>query len=180
MRDIARFSLVLFLICVVSAGLLAFIFKITEPRIIEQRRLEEKRAVEKVLPEAPSAIEKIEKEDLVFFKAKDAEGNLFAYVVIAKRRGYSSDIKTVVSIDPEGKIMAVEILEHRETPGIGTRIEEEEFLNQFKNKKISGQFDTITGATISSRAVIESINEKVQEVLKQGEISKTIPDGQHG
>ncbi len=180
MRDIARLSLVLFLICVVSAATLAVTFKITEPRIIQQRRLEEKRAVEKVLPQAPSAIEKIEKEDLVFFKAKDAEGNVFAYVVIAKRRGYSSEIRTVVSLTPEGRIIAVEILEQKETPGIGSRIEEKDFLNQFKNKKISEQFDTITGATISSRAVIESIKEKAQEVLKQGEISEAIADEQDG
>lgn len=167
MKDIARFSLVLLVVCVISAGFLAIIFKITEPRIIEQRRLEEKRAIEKVLPQIPETIEKVEKEGFVFYKAEDAEGNLFAYVIITEARGYSSDIRTVASVNPEGKIIAVEILEHKETPGIGTRIEDTEFLTQFKNKKISEQFDTITGATISSRAVIDSIKKEAREVLKQ-------------
>ncbi|MFH1678291.1 MAG: RnfABCDGE type electron transport complex subunit G [Candidatus Omnitrophota bacterium] len=169
MKEITRFSIVLFSICLVSAALLAFIFDIAEPRIIEQQQLEEKRAIEEVLPQAPEVIEKIEEEDLVFYKAKDAEGNLIAYVVITKAYGYSSDIKTVVSISPEGNIIAVKVLSQGETPGIGSRITEGDFLNQFKDKALTEEFDTITGATISSTAVIDSIKERVLEVLKRGE-----------
>ncbi len=168
MKEIARFSIVLFSICLVFAALLALIYDIAEPRIIEQRRLEEKEAIEEVLPQAPEVMEKIEKEDLVFYEAKDAKGNIIAYVFIAQARGYSSDIKTVVSLRPEGDIIAVKVLEQRETPGIGSRISEDDFLNQFKNKDINEQFDTITGATISSTAVIEAVKEKGLEVLKYG------------
>lgn len=169
MKDLFRFSLILFLVCLFSAGFLALIFKITEPRIIQQRLLEEKRAIEAVLPQAPQKIEKIEEPDMVFYKAKDTQGNIFAYVFIAQARGYSSDIKTVVSLEPEGNIIAVKILEHQETPGIGVRIKEDKFLNQFKNKDIHQQFDTITGATISSRAVIDSIKESAKKVLTYGQ-----------
>jgi len=167
MKDITRFSVILFFICIISALFLAFIFDIAEPRIQEQRRLEEKKAIQGVLPQVPETIEKIEEQDLVFYKAKDAQGNLIAYVFIAKAYGYSSDIKTVVSLTPRGKIIAVKVLEQSETPGVGSRITEDEFLNQFKNKNVNGQFDTITGATISSTAVINSIKEKAQKVLKQ-------------
>ncbi len=166
MRDITRFSIVLVSICLVSAGLLALIFDIAEPRIIQQRQLEEKKAIEEVLPQAPETIEKLQKEDLVFYKAKDAKGNLIAYVFIAQTYGYSSDIRTVVSLSPKGNIIAVKILQQSETPGIGSRITEDDFLGQFKNKDINEQFDTITGATISSGAVIDSIKEKAQEVLR--------------
>lgn len=165
MKEILRFSIVLFLICLVSAALLALIFDIAEPRIIQQRRLEEKRAIEEVLPQVPQTIEKIQEDDLLFYKAKDTEGNLIAYVFIAQTYGYSSQIRAVVSLEPEGNIIAVRILEHAETPGIGSRILEDEFLNQFKNKDVNEQFDTITGATISSTAVIDSIREKALEVL---------------
>ena len=166
MKDVTRFSLVLFLICSIAAAFLSSIFKIAEPRIIEQRLLEEKKAIEEVLGQEPEIIEKIKKEDLIFYKAKDSQGNLIAYVFIAKAHGYSSDIRTVVAIDSNAKIIAVKILEHQETPGIGSRIEENEFLNQFKNKDVDEQFDTITGATISSHAVIDSVKKKAQEVLK--------------
>lgn len=166
MKDFVRFSLVLFLICVIAASFLALIFKITEPRIIEQRQLEEKRAIEEALGQIPPAIERFEKEDLVFYKAKDSKGKPFAYVFIAKARGYSSDIRTVVALNPKGEVISVKILEHQESPGIGTRIEESEFLSQFKNKDINEKFDTITGATISSRTVINSIKKKAQEILR--------------
>ena len=166
MKEMVRFSIVLFSICLVFAALLALIFDIAEPRIIEQRRLEEKEAIEEVLPQAPEAIEKIEKEDLVFYEAKDGKGNIIAYVFIAPARGYSGDIKTVVSLKPEGDIIAVKVIEQHETPGIGSRISDDDFLNQFKNKDINAQFDTITGATISSTAVIKSIKNKAQGVLE--------------
>jgi len=166
MREIAKFSIILFLICIVSGGLLALIFDVTGPRIIQQRQLEEKRAVEEVLPESPEVIEKIEEGDLILYKAKDADGDLIAYVFIADAYGYSSDIRTVVSLSPQGNIIEVMILEHKETPGIGSRIVEDEFLSQFKDKDINAQFDTISGATISSSAVIDSIKEKAREVLR--------------
>ncbi len=165
MKEIVRLSAVLCLICLVSAFLLALIFDIAEPRIIEQKRLEEQRAIEEVLPQPADTIDKIQEEDLVFYKAKDSQGKLIAYVFIAKAYGYSSDIKTVVSLDSAGNIIKVRILEHAETPGIGSQVTEDKFLNQFKHKDINEQFDTITGATISSKAVIDSIRQKAQEVL---------------
>ena len=165
MKEIAKFSIILFFICSVSAALLALIFDIAEPRIIEQRRLEERRAIEEVLPQVPDDIEKVQEEDLTFYRAWDAQGNLIAYVLIAEGYGYSSNLKIVVGLKPDGNIMAVRILEQGETPGIGSRITEDDFLSQFKNKDVNEQFDTITGATISSTAVIDSIKEKALEVL---------------
>ena len=165
MKDIMRFSIVLLFICIISALLLAFIFDIAEPRIQEQRRLEEKRAIEGVLPQMPETIEKIQDQDLVFYKAYDIQFNLIAYVFIAKGYGYSSDIRTVVSLTPEGNIIEAKILEQLETPGIGSQITEKDFLGQFKDKRFDAEFDTITGATISSTAVIDSIKAKAREVL---------------
>jgi electron transport complex protein RnfG len=170
MKEIVRLSAVLFLICLVSATLLALIYNIAEPRIIEQQKSEQEKAIiEGLLPQVPEVIEKIGKEDLVFYKAKDAEGNFIAYIFITQARGYSSDIKMVVSLGSVGNIIAVKILQQAETPGIGSRITEGEFLSQFKNKDINKKFDTITGATISSRAVIDSIRQKTQEVLRYGQ-----------
>ena len=169
MKEIARFSTVLFLICLISAGMLSLINSIAEPRIMEQRKLEESRAIKEVLPQEAGSIEKVEKDDLVFYKAKDSEGNLIAYVFIASDYGYSSQIKTVVSLSPAGEIIDVSILEQRETPGVGSGILEEDFLSQFRGRNINRQFDTITGATISSAAVIDSIKAMGLEVLKDAE-----------
>ncbi len=166
MKDIIRYSIVLFMICLVSGGILGLIYSIAEPRIIEQLRLEEQRAIAQVLPQAAQLIEKIEEEDLVFYRAKDARGRIFAYVVIAQAYGYSSEIKTVAALKPNGDIIAVRVLRHAETPGIGSQITGDDFLNQFNNKHIDEQFDTITGATISSSAVIDSVKQAAEKVLK--------------
>ena len=167
MKEIIRFSLVLLLICALSAGLLAVIFDIAHPRIVRQRQLEERRAIEEVLPVRPAGIEKIQQGQLVFYEAKDDTGRLIAYVFIAQAYGYSSDISAVAALRPAGDIIAVRILQQQETPGIGSRISQEDFLSQFKGKNINAGFDTIAGATISSQAVIEAIKEKALEVLNR-------------
>ena len=53
-------------------------------------------------------------------------------------------------------------MEHLETPGLGARIEEEEFLDQFIGKP--EKIDAITGATISSTAVIDTVEELISSI----------------
>ena len=169
MKDITRFSLVLFSICLVAGFFLSLISGIAQPRILAQKEKEENQAIEDVLPAAPYEIEKVQKDNISFYKAKDEKGNLIAYVFIAQPQGYSSRIKTVVSLDKEGNIITVKVLEQAETPGIGSRVAEEDFLSRFKGKSFNQSFDTITGATISSQAVIDAIKEKAQILLSHGE-----------
>ncbi len=104
------------------------------------------------------------------------------YVFIARGKGYSSTIETMVGIDMDGKIIGAKILFQKETPGLGTRIEqirhgetEPWFTRQFIGKtmvddikvsKDGGNIDAITGATISSRAVTSSINRGLVELKK--------------
>jgi electron transport complex protein RnfG len=82
-------------------------------------------------------------------------------------KGYSGLIKLMVGFDIEGKIKDIEVLEQKETPGLGTKITTEKFLSQYKGKnpatwklmvkKDGGQTDAITGATISSRAFNDAV-----------------------
>src|SRR6056297_1340480 len=86
--------------------------------------------------------------------------------------GYSGDIRMLVGLHPDGEVIGVRILEHRETPGLGDQIELErsDWLRQFDGKtlgkppaqawaadKRGGAFDTLSSATITSSAVIEAI-----------------------
>jgi electron transport complex protein RnfG len=66
----------------------------------------------------------------------------------------------------DGTITAIKILNQNETPGLGARIIEPEFTRQFSNKDLSALNDiqAITGATISSRAVIEAVKKKAGEI----------------
>ena len=82
-------------------------------------------------------------------------------------KGYSGRIELMVGIDTEGKIKNIEVLNHKETPGLGSKIKDQSFISQFigqsldsfdfRPKKDGGQVDAISGATISSRAFAEAV-----------------------
>ncbi len=97
--------------------------------------------------------------------------SVVAIPVIAQN-GYSGDIELMVGIKADGSITAVEVLTHKETPGLGDLIERRkgDWLKQFEGqqvtpqnqnkwavKKDGGQFDQITGATITPRAVVSAV-----------------------
>lgn len=86
--------------------------------------------------------------------------------------GYSGDIRLLLAIKPDGEVIGVRVLEHRETPGLGDAIEHDKsnWMRQFMGTSIDtpapngwqadrlgGEFDTISSATITSSAVIEAI-----------------------
>jgi electron transport complex protein RnfG len=97
-----------------------------------------------------------------------------ALFVVTPRNGYSGPIKILVGIDAEGVLNKARILEHRETPGLGDRIEssKSDWMDQFNKTSLSapdlalwaisedgGEFDALTGASITSRAVVTAIRE---------------------
>jgi electron transport complex protein RnfG len=77
---------------------------------------------------------------------------------------------------PDGTIIGISVLNHKETPGLGTKITEPEFKEQFtgknpgefilKVKKDGGQVDAITAATISSRAFCDAIQRAYNTIQK--------------
>jgi len=84
-------------------------------------------------------------------------------------KGYGGRIEVMVALSPDGAIRSVEILSAaKETPGLGTKVAEPKFLDQFKSRsardnawakvaKDGGAIQAVTGATISSRAVTEAV-----------------------
>jgi electron transport complex protein RnfG len=87
------------------------------------------------------------------------------YIVEGYGKGYSSYIHVLASVDKDFLVQKIKILGHGETPGLGDEIEKDYFLDQFKNKSVDNlevvkaetaeKVQSITGATISTRAVTE-------------------------
>jgi electron transport complex protein RnfG len=107
-----------------------------------------------------------------FFRGRQAgELNGIAFKVVAPD-GYSGNIDIMVGIDPGGTVAGIEILSHAETPGLGDKIELPSYKEKFagKNldnadwrvKKDGGEFDQITGATISPRAVVGAVRKGLE------------------
>ena len=170
MREMARYGFILALICVVAAGLLGVVNRLTVPKILAAARSEEQAALKEVLPLAVkfAAVKSAADEETLYYKAFDHQGKVMGFVFKAGGKGYSSVIQTLAGIFPDGKISAVKIISINETPGLGMRVSEDKFTSQFSRQNsldLSG-VEAITGATISSRAVMDSVQEKARQIME--------------
>ena len=143
-----------------------------------------KEALQHVLPEAERIIETITPEGKVYFRGFATEDTSIApvgYAVVAYGRGYSSTIQTLVGVEKSGEITGIEILFQQETPGLGAKAEEVRygetdswFQRQFKGAsgieiavdKDGGEIQSITGATITSQAITNSIKSEVEWLME--------------
>lgn len=171
MKEMTRYGLTLALICTAASASLAAVNSFTKSRIVEQAKAEEEASLKDVLPGAAHFEPVKSGSDVIYYKAHNKEGQMIGVAFKAKGKGYSSDIETMVGMEKEGKILAIKILSQNETPGLGSRVSESDFTGQFSNKSIQNlnEVEAITGATISSRAVMNSVAEKakeIQELLK--------------
>lgn len=169
MRDVARYGCILGAICAAAAGLLATVNYLTLPMIIAQKLAQEKKVLLEVLPQAERFEPmKSSRSDIICYKAYRKDNTPAGVAFKASAKGYSGIIETMVGISLEGKILAVKILDQSETPGLGTRIFEPSFLAQFTNRSGSelDEVQAIAGATISSKAVADSVKNKSEEVKK--------------
>jgi electron transport complex protein RnfG len=184
MNGLPRLVLSLTLITVGAGLLLSQVESLTRAPIAEQRRLETLRALQTVLPafdNSPDAdtvelafgTDKKGRElKRTFFRGRQgAEISGVAFSVVAPD-GYSGNINMMVGVDAGGTVVGLEILTHAETPGLGDKITHDVFKGQFKGKtlegsdwrvkKDGGDFDQITGATISPRAVVKAVHQGLQ------------------
>jgi len=95
--------------------------------------------------------------------------------LMQKKITYGGPVVIKVGIDNNMQVKGVRILEHNETPGLGAKIKDKSFLNQFTGKTGSqlylkkyskeGTIDAVTGATISSKAVSDGIREIYEKLI---------------
>jgi electron transport complex protein RnfG len=168
MREMARYGFILALICVVAAGLLAAVNALTGPKILAAAQSEEQTALKEVMPLAAkfTAIKPDANKEILYYKAFDSQGKLIGFVFKASGKGYSSVIETLAGIFLDEKISAIKIISLNETPGLGMRVTAKGFTDQFGRQNsldLSG-VQAITGATISSRAVMNSVMQKAKEI----------------
>jgi len=191
MSTSARMIVVLTVITTLVGGLLAGWDSFTSPKI-EQHRLERIRAaVEEVLP-PHDQYEKVEIGGMSFYVGKSSADETVGIAFQAVGTGFQGEISMMVGVDASfAQITGVEILSQVETPGLGTKIVTDPtnkqnpdwFTDQFKDLKAvaeitaiknqepsgSTEVQAITGATISSKAVVDILNttlEKAKDVYQ--------------
>lgn len=166
MNEHIKTSLLLAIVCIVSAAALGYFYKLTTP-IIEQRQISDQISLQReVLPQADDFKEtKIDGENVYL---GISSGKIVGGVAKVDVKGYGGVIELIVGIDSTGKITGVRVLSHSETPGLGEKATKDNYLSQFIGKG-SSEINTvraITGATISSNAIRNGVNEGMQIVLK--------------
>jgi electron transport complex protein RnfG len=186
MNKVMKLALLLGTISLVITFALAEVNSITKPEILRQQAEKTNKALRSVLPEAAEGViepvqnDKGEVDYYIGYGDKEKK-ELIGYAFEASKSGYSGDVVEIVGITPEGEIKKVVITRHTETPGLGAKCTMNEpfdgkkwSLQQFIGKKAGelkvdkdgGNIVSITGATITSRAVTKGIRAKMEKVLK--------------
>jgi RnfABCDGE-type electron transport complex G subunit len=166
MKEIIKLSLTLMIICAVAAGALAFTNNVTSEII---RKNEEQAKVE-AMQRLFSTVDKL--EDLTVDGQTgtvgfDAGGNMVGVLAEGLAEGYGGKIRFRLAVDGEGKIVALQIIDHAETPGLGAKIVEEGYRKQYEGLTVDGTFnvDAISGATVSSRAMESGVKKALQDIM---------------
>jgi electron transport complex protein RnfG len=179
MKDIIRLLVALTLIACIAGLILSIVEKATREPIKAQRKAQMVKALKAVLPEFDNSPDTdsivlengVDKKGnpitITFYRARKADQLVGTAFKVIAGDGYSGNIEVMIGITPDQHLNAIEILTHAETPGLGSKIAETWFKDMFKGKSLDnadwrvkkdgGEFDQISGATISPRAVVKGI-----------------------
>lgn len=181
----------LFVITIISGFSLGYVNQLTEQPIKDAKVAKKTNAIKLVLP----VFDNKPVEDVVLIKAGNVKDSIEVYpafansefvgaaVIGSSEKGFSGLVKLMIGFKASGEIQNIEVLEQKETPGLGTKMKDEKFLQQFKDKnpstynlkvkKDGGEVDALTGATISTRAFTEATQMAYDEFMKNNESLKT-------
>ncbi len=190
-KDILIPTVTLFAICLIVSALLAGTNALTKEPIAANELKKSQDAMFAVCPDAVS-FEGEKGLEIEVYKALNESGEVIGCAIPVTSKGYGGDVQVMVGFAIEGetalgKVTGVEILSHSETPGLGANAANESFLKEYKQDITAsgfsvvkdgsgdgdGKIDAITGATITSNAVTNAVNEAVgiyQSLLEGGEL----------
>ncbi len=184
-KSISLNSVLLALFAVATTLLIAGTFLGTEDRIAEQKRLAEEKALLEIVPRnrhdntmlddtlavGPAAEELGLRDDKSIYLARNQGDVVAAIIPAVAPDGYTGDIEMIVGVNRDGSIAGVRVLAHKETPGLGDKVDikKSDWIMDFDGRSLSdptpegwavkrdkGVFDQFTGATITPRAVVKA------------------------
>lgn len=201
-RAISKNALALGAAAAVCVAILSLVNQQTAPRISEQRLAAKLAILSEVLPgvEAGQTLlqDCLQVTDEALLGKNTAQtlyrwrqdGKLSAYIIeTTAPDGYSGNIDLIVALTPDGTVLGSRVLNHKETPGLGDKIEARrsawifsfsgktvtaDNANEWAVRKDGGNFDQFTGATITPRAVINAVRNAVLYVQQHPQLA-TLP-----
>jgi electron transport complex protein RnfG len=175
------------LFALVGAGGVIWVHQLTAARIAQNQRADALMAIHRLLPAASYDNDLLAQPHHFAIRRRDHSSlPVTAYLAqwdnqavatllrITTPDGYNGEIQLMLAVRVDGTLVGVEVVDHRETPGLGDRIESgrSDWLRQFdgaslgnprlaewKVKRDGGRFDQLSGATITPRAVVRAVRE---------------------
>ncbi len=160
MAKIVKLTVFLAIVAGISGGIMSFVYSQTNP-IIQEAAIETvKESLEEIYPgeefsEESTGLDEYEGIEAVY-KAGDA-----GYVYECSVYGYSSStpITFLIGLDNDGTYKGYVVTDlSGETKGLGSQVGDDAFVSSIVGSDIGSDIDTISGATISSSAVLETID----------------------
>ena len=184
--------LALFVITLVAGLSLGYVNDLTKGPIAKAKLERKVNALKEVLPNFDNnPVEEVRK--IASDKAKDSieiytaslKNTISGTAIIgSSEKGFSGLVKIMVGFKPNGTIKNIVVLEQKETPGLGTKMKDEKFIKQFRDKdpstfnlkvtKDGGDVDALTGATITTRAFGEAAQMAYEVFMEQTEPKEKI------
>lgn len=170
--------LTLLIITVIAGASLGMVYKVTKEPIAMAKLAKQQKAIEEVVPgfdnnPTDEMYQLTSKEGyaLQVFPCKKGDELLGVAISTKTDKGFSGEIKIMVGLKPDGTILNYSVLEHKETPGLGSKMNDwfrgdhasQSIINRDPStakmtvSKDGGDIDAITAATISSRAFLDAI-----------------------
>ena len=177
-------ALALIVITLVAGFSLGFVNDLTLEPKAKAKLAKKTNALKMVLPEFDNDLvsevvlvkSETTKDSIEIYPAFKNGAFVGAAIIGSSDKGFSGLVKIMVGFKPDGAIQNMVVLEQKETPGLGTKMKDEKFLRQFRDKnpssfdlkvkKDGGEVDALTGATISTRAFTEAVQIAFDEFMK--------------
>ncbi|HHZ06797.1 MAG TPA: RnfABCDGE type electron transport complex subunit G [Clostridiales bacterium] len=179
-KAIAIPTVSLFAICLIVTALLAGTNAMTADTIARQSLEKASQSRSVVLPQAKD-FKECTLDDKTYYQGLDDSGNIVGYTFTTAAKGYGGEVQVMTGIDSTNAVSGVVILSQNETPGLGANAEKDVFKDQFKQQltwdggmftviknaqPTTGEIQAMTGATITSKAVANAVNEAVDMYYK--------------
>lgn len=184
--------LVLFVVTLVASAAVGVVNALTADKIAQAQQDKQVEAIQQVvasfdndpLTEADT-VDMPDGNELVFFPATQNGKLVGTAVKTYSNNGFSGFISIMVGFNPDGSIYNYSVLEHKETPGLGSKMGEW-FVKGAKGdvtgktpgttglqvSKDGGDVDAITAATISSRAFLDAVNRASKALAERTEVKQ--------
>lgn len=178
--------LTLFVVSLIASAALGGVFVLTEEPITQAMTAKKNLAIKRVVPDFDNqpSLEYfsvwMSKDSVYFYPAKQGDEIVGYAIETFTNNGFGGKIKLLAGFKPDGTVYNIAVLEHKETPGLGTKMmkSEDDWSVQFNGRnpgdynmtvtKDGGEIDAITASTITSRAFCEAVQTAYDALMKEG------------